>query len=115
MQEDGSDDVTAVSVLTGQVLIGPTCPVARPNPPPECADRPYQASISVQPPDGSQELLRFDTDDSGNFSVELSPGDYLLVPLTPPGRILPRGQPQLVSLDPGATSSVTLHFDSGLC
>jgi hypothetical protein len=104
----------AASVLTGQVLIGPTCPLARPNPPPGCADRPYQASISIQTPDGAQEVAQVDTDDQGVFSIDVSPGDYLVVPLTPPGNILPRGEPQLVSVAPGVTVTLVLHFDSGL-
>src|SRR5216683_870322 len=78
----GGADVVATSVLAGQVLIGPTCPLARPNPPPGCEDRPYQASISIQTPDGTQEVARIETDEQGLFSIELSPGDYLVVPLT---------------------------------
>src|SRR5437879_5762651 len=101
------------TVLTGQVLIGPTCPVARPNQP-GCGDRPYQATISVQTADGSQELARVDTDTEGVFSIELAADDYLLVPLTPQGSILPRGEPQLVSVAPDTTTTIVLRFDSGL-
>ena len=108
------DDQAETGTLQGQVLIGPVCPLARPNPPPGCEDQPYQATVSVQTPDGAQELCRFDTDEQGQFSIDLAAGDYLLVPVTPPGRILPRGQPQVVTVVAGQITLVELHFDSGL-
>jgi len=103
--DDGS------TVLEGQVLLGPTCPVVRPG---TCADRPYAATLAIKTPDGSQEIAQLTADAQGLFSIVLDPGTYLLVPLSPPGRRLPFAASQEVTLDPGTQTSITIHYDSGI-
>jgi hypothetical protein len=101
------------ATLAGEVLIGPTCPVVRLDRLAECQDQPDVATLSIQTSNGSQEVTQVTTDDQGRFSIELDAGTYLIVPLRPPGSILPRGIPQIVTLAPGF-SSVEVHYDSGI-
>jgi hypothetical protein len=116
---DGDDPSTGITsqigTLAGQVLIGPTCPgPVRVDRLGQCQDKPYAATLSIQTPDGTQELTQVSTDDQGQFSVDLDPGSYLVVPLTPPGQILPRGIPQTVDVMSGQTTTITVQFDSGI-
>jgi hypothetical protein len=114
--EGAGDDAAAPAraTLAGEVLIGPTCPVVRLDRVDQCQDRPYAATLSIQTSDSAQEVTQVTTDDQGHFSVELDPGTYQLVPLRPPGSILPRGIPQTVTLAPGVVSTVVVHYDSGI-
>jgi hypothetical protein len=105
---------SARATLAGEVLIGPTCPVVRLDRLDQCQDRPYAATLSIQTSDSTQEVTQVTTDDQGHFSVELDPGTYVIIPLRPPGSILPRGIPQTVTLPPGVVSSVAVHYDSGI-
>ena len=110
----GEAPVAGPVTLTGQVLIGPTCPVVRLDRLDQCQDRPYPARVSIQTADGTSEVTQVTTDDQGRFLIDLDPGTYLIVPLTLPGHILPRGIPQPVTLDPGVVSTVIVHYDSGI-
>lgn len=100
--------------LTGDVVIGPTCPVVRLDRLDQCQDRPYAATLSIQTADGTSQVTRVTTDDQGHFAVALEAGTYQVVPLTPPGSILPRGVPQTVTLVDGVTSSIVVQYDSGI-
>ena len=112
--EDTNDMSSNVAMLLGQVLIGPTCPVVRLDQPDQCQDRPYAATLSIRSVDGSQEIAQTTTDDQGQFSVELDPDTYLVVPLTPAGSILPRGIPQTVTLALGEPTNIVVRYDSGM-
>jgi len=117
---DGSDPAATdvqpdVAMLNGQVVVGPACPgPTRVTQPPQCQDQPYAATLSIQTPDGTQEVTQVTTDPQGQFSVQLDPGTFHIVPLTPSGSILPRGIPQDVTLAPGETLNITVQYDSGI-
>ncbi|MDP9483863.1 MAG: carboxypeptidase-like regulatory domain-containing protein [Chloroflexota bacterium] len=65
--------------VVGVAGAGPVCPVERPGDP-ACAPRPVAgAVIVVTRPDGS-EVARVTTAADGRFSLNLPPGDYVLVP-----------------------------------
>ncbi|HEV7663169.1 MAG TPA: hypothetical protein VGQ62_06510 [Chloroflexota bacterium] len=102
------------SFLVGQVLIGPICPVVRIGQGNQCADQPYAGTLSVRTTSGDQEVTQVLADAQGAFATELPPGTYEIVPLSPPGAILPRGIPQTVTLDAGQTTTVEVHYDSGI-
>jgi hypothetical protein len=97
------------SGIEGQTLIGPTCPVERPDS--SCADKPYHATIVVLNQNGT-EVKRFDTNADGLFRVELPPGTYTLAPQSP-GR-LPRAEMQTVQVTSGQFTSITITYDSGI-
>jgi hypothetical protein len=65
--------------VTGVATAGPVCPVERPGDS-ACAARPVGgAVIVVTRPDGT-EVARLTTAADGRFSLDLAPGDYILVP-----------------------------------
>jgi hypothetical protein len=96
--------------IEGTVLIGPTCPVEPLNDP-KCADRPYQASLKLLNPAGT-EVGRFTTDKDGAFRVGLEPGRYTIEAVRT--GVLPSFAPQTVDVTAGNYTKLTLLFDSGI-
>jgi len=64
--------------IRGNVFLGPTCPVERDPPDPQCAERPFAADFAVTTPDGSRVITTFSSDAAGAFSVALAPGSYII-------------------------------------
>ena len=104
--------VVVTSGIEGKITIGPTCPVERVPPDPNCADKPYQATIVVKTADEQQELSSFSSDQDGTFKVKLAPGTYMLVPENK--GIYPRGQSQKVVVKVNNFTQVNISFDSGI-
>jgi hypothetical protein len=92
-------------------MIGPTCggPVTIDST--ECADKPYQATITVLDANGLQ-VAQFQTDAEGRFQIGLAAGEYTLRPesATP----LPYAAEQVVTVVEGQFTQVTITYDSGL-
>ena len=57
-------------------MLGPTCPVERFPPDPNCAEKPYQTSLVITNVDATQTIKEFKTDATGHFKVEIKPGEY---------------------------------------
>ena len=69
-QEDGESRIASykkvessvpnngLSGITGLILLGPSCPVVRDPPNPQCADKLYVATVVVKSADGSSEVTR---------------------------------------------------------
>lgn len=110
----GLPDVgSGTSGVSGQVLLGPTCPgPSRVEDDPACADRPYRANVDVLR--SGQLVAHFSSDAAGEFRVGLRPGSYILVPLTPAGATLPHAARQGVEVQPDTFTPVVIHYDSGL-
>ncbi|MCR4325239.1 MAG: Gmad2 immunoglobulin-like domain-containing protein [Patescibacteria group bacterium] len=68
------------SGVTGRVLLGPTCPVMRDPPDPDCDDRPYQTTVQVVAVGNarSSPFATVETDKEGVYKVFLPPGEYVL-------------------------------------
>lgn len=99
------------SGITGKVLVGPMCPVMIEGQ--DCPDQPYQATITVNNPEG-RKIARFETDEQGNFTVPLEPGEYILHPETPQGAPLPRAEEQPFTVKPGEYTRLIVTYDSGI-
>ena len=97
------------SGIEGQVLIGPMCPVVQAGQ--ECPDQPYQATLTVKNRDGLQ-IVQFQTDEQGRFSVPLVPGEYILHPESPNGIPFPSDQSFIVGT--GRYTQLIVHYDSGI-
>jgi carboxypeptidase family protein len=103
--------------VSGVATAGPVCPVERPGDS-ACAPRPVAgAVIVVTRPDGT-EVARVATAADGRFSLNLPPGDYLLVPQPVNGMM---GTAQSVPFTVGPTdqpgaSPMQLHveYDTGI-
>jgi hypothetical protein len=103
-------DATAMSGITGLVLIGPMCPVMRVGEP--CPDHPFAATLIVRDSQG-RELCVVSSGEDGHFFVGLPPGSYELVPLMGPSD-LPAAASQWVTVAPGQYTEVTVSYDSGI-
>ena len=97
------------SGIEGQVLLGPMCPVVQQGQ--ECPDQPYQATLTVLSPYGVQ-VMQFQTDEQGRFSVPLVPGEYVLHPESPNG--IPYAGDQAFVVETGKYTQLIVHYDSGI-
>ncbi len=101
----------ATGTLKGSVSLGPTCPVMRNPPDPQCADKPYVTTVIVTTISG-KEVGRQKTDAGGNFSFSFLPGSYNVTATG--GTMLPRCETQAVTLTKGVTSTIALSCDTGI-
>jgi hypothetical protein len=73
------------SGIFGVATLGPTCPVEREPPDPQCTDRPYGGQLVAESADGGV-TGTFSTNAVGEFNVSLPAGEYSI--RTPePGRL----------------------------
>ena len=103
----------ASSGIEGRVVQSPTCPVETDPRKPECAPRPYQATIVVWNADHSAQVTKFTTDENGQFRVPLEQGDYEMepqgegrFPMPPPPFTVTVPSDQFVQLD--------IEYDTGI-
>lgn len=102
------------SGVRGTVLLGPTCPVERIPPDPNCADKPYQTTvqiIAVGSPKSSP-FATAKTDKEGRYEIMLPPGEYALQPVG--GSVMPRCETKNVTIKPNVILEVNLSCDTGI-
>ena len=99
------------SGITGKALIGPMCPVMIEGQ--DCPDQPYQATITINSLEGRQ-IVRFQTDEQGNFHIPVAPGEYILHPETPEGMPYPFADDQSFVVLPGEFTRIIVLYDSGI-
>jgi len=99
------------SGITGKVLVGPMCPAMLEGQ--ECPDQPYQATITVNSLEGIK-IVRFQTDEQGNFNIPLAPGEYILHPEKPEGVPFPYADEQRFAVIPGEFTRLIVLYDSGI-
>lgn len=99
------------SGITGRVSIGPTCPVERIPPDPQCADKPYAALLNISITDGTL-VTQVQAGSDGTFKVTLAPGEYVISQAG--GKIYPRLSPVNVTVKANQYTSVNLQLDSGI-
>ncbi len=98
------------SGIEGTVTIGPTCPVQNVNDS-NCADRPYKGLIHVMGANKAY-VTQFQANAQGNFKIELEPGTYTIDPQSPMDNVLPRANPQDVTVVSGTFTIVNIQYDS---
>lgn len=113
----GLTDNSGAGRIEGAVTIGPLCPVERIPPDPTCRPKPEmfaRVKVIVRRPDGAT-VREVDLDESGNYSVELEPGTYL-VGTNDHGFGLGVGeQPSVVvELAAGEAERVDIDIDTGI-
>jgi hypothetical protein len=100
--------------VSGQILLGPTCPVMKNPPDPACADKPYQASIQIidrNSPAGAPYKV-ISSDAQGNYTVTLPVGEYAFQPQG--GSVLPRCETREVTVTSGTNLKVDFSCDTGI-
>lgn len=100
------------SGIQGSINLGPTCPVQRVPPDPNCNDKPYQATIIVKTADGKKQITSFTSAADGSFKVNLNPGSYLLVPQN--AQVYPRAGSQTVTVTAKQYTQVNIAYDTGI-
>ena len=106
-----------LSGIRGTVVLGPTCPVMRNPPDPQCADKPYQTSISIFRAGDltSATVQAFASAESaadGTFQVSLPPGDYVLGAVG--GKVMPRCAQVPATVPATGYTEVTISCDTGI-
>lgn len=111
---DNTANTSGKSGITGTVLLGPTCPVMRDPPDPQCADKPYQTTVQVfyKNSGSASPFASLQTNKAGQFSFSLPPGEYILKALG--GNTLPRCADQDVTVRPNIMVSANISCDTGI-
>lgn len=95
-------------------MLGPTCPVERNPPDPQCADRAYQGNFVLTTLDGTRVIKTFSSDANGKFTFPVSSGAYL-IRSAPSSSAYPRcsstGTIQVVD---GAYATAAISCDTGI-
>ncbi|TMD04922.1 MAG: carboxypeptidase regulatory-like domain-containing protein [Chloroflexi bacterium] len=78
-----------------------------------CPYRPFAGEVSVRDGSGS-EVADVHADAAGHFRVDLAPGTYQPVPVSPHPGMSPFGKSQTVPVVAGLYSQVTIAYDSGI-
>ncbi|NOY57228.1 MAG: carboxypeptidase regulatory-like domain-containing protein [Actinobacteria bacterium] len=102
---------TVTFSVQGHVHAGPTCPVMREPPDPDCADRPVVgAELLVWGP-ADNEVARTRTDGQGRFSLDLPAGTYTLVPQPVEGLLGTASEQQFTVPE---TEPLDVAYDTGI-
>ena len=100
---------TSGTGIRGLVTIGPTCPVENAESP--CPPRPFDGTVRATGTGG--EVAEARTDSEGRFVLDLKPGTYTVIPVTPTPPF-PSASPVTVVVTAGGYTRVTLQMDSGI-
>ena len=104
----------ALSFITGVVLLGPTCPVVRNPPDPQCADKPFQTNLVLTTVGGTKIIKTFSSKASGKFTVQVPPGTYEIHPAAN-SPMLPRcNVVDNILVHYGLPTNVTVSCDTGI-
>ncbi len=98
--------------IHGKVSFGPTCPVQRIPPDPNCADKPY-ANKEVTATSATGQKYKAPTDATGSFSINLPIGTYTVSVAS--GNVLPRcSEQQSVVVTSGKFTYAGISCDTGI-
>ena len=100
---------SSTGTLTGRVTAGPTCPVERIGHP--CPPESVSATVQAQTSHGHV-VASTHTDTDGRYRLQLRPGTYTLVAVTP--KPLPRCTPAKVTVIAAHTTTAAISCDTGI-
>lgn len=102
----------SAGIVHGNVILGPTCPVERIPPDPACAPKPYVTRIDIRYLITGAPYQSIATDSSGNFTLLLAPGAYVLSAQN--GKTYPRCTEVPVNVVKGTAQNITMYCDTGI-
>lgn len=104
-------------ILSGQITVGPNCPVETEGeacPPPAGTYEGILVMVHARLPRGERLVATVRADDAGRFALSLPAGSYRValthsigIPGAPPAV-------QEARVEPGATTELTFHVDTGI-
>ena len=100
------------SGVKGTVSLGPTCPVMRDPPDPQCSDKPYETTIQVYRTGSGLVFATGKSDANGAFEISLSPGTYTIA--ASGGTVLPRCSPAEAVVGQSGYVTVNISCDTGI-
>ncbi len=98
--------------ISGTVTLSPTCPVERIPPDPSCAPKPYATAIDIMASGSTKILKTIQSDASGAFKVNLTPGSYVLQ--AHGGNTLPRCLAVSVVVKSNQYNNTNISCDTGI-
>lgn len=101
------------SGIKGTVTLGPTCPVERIPPDPQCAPKPYEAQFVLTTENTNQIVQQFSSDSLGKFTLVVPAGKYVISP-APGAKMLPRCSSQTVTVKQDVYTDVAISCDTGI-
>lgn len=102
------------SGIEGVVMAGPTCPVERTPPDPQCADKPIQTKVTIVRGNNATSVVAVLTSDAqGKFTISLPPGAYT-VESGPYGVPYPRCADVQVTVSATGYTKVAISCDTGI-
>ena len=113
LREEG-DDLPDATGVRGTVTAGPTCPVERDPPDPDCAARPVAGAVLVFTDAQGAEVARTTSAADGTFTVELAPGAYRLT-AEPVEGLMGTPEPMDVEVEAGQPiAELQVSYDTGI-
>lgn len=104
---------TGQSGVEGKILLGPICPVMQNPPQPQCDPKPFQGDFALTNSDGSKVIKTFSSDATGQFRVDVAPGEYAIRDTSP--NVYPScGKVGVVPVEPKKYTKVTVLCDTGI-
>jgi hypothetical protein len=98
--------------ITGTVMLGPTCPVERNPPDPQCADKKYSTLVAIfKASDPVHAVVLTRSDAAGNFSASLPPGSYVV---GAGESNLPRCSHENATVTANKTTNISVFCDTGI-
>jgi hypothetical protein len=104
---------SSMGVLGGKVTVGPICPVERAETPCSVPPEAYTSrQVVVYSSDGKTEIARQNFDETGNYTINLPPGNYI-VKTWQPGA-LGAGVAHNITIRSGEITELNLDIDTGI-
>ena len=98
--------------IQGTVMAGPTCPVERNPPDPQCADRPLQTLVAIyRASDPVHAVVLTRSDAAGKFSASLPPGEYIV---GAGEGMLPRCNSTPATVESSGYTTIAVSCDTGI-
>ena len=112
-QSEQTISKTVSSGISGIVLLGPTCPVVKDPPDPECADKPYATNLVITTSDQARVMTEFTSDINGKFNVPLVPGEYAIRSAAA-ANILPYCSHDVLKVETNRFTDIIVSCDTGI-
>ena len=98
--------------IHGTVTLGPTCPVEKVGEPP-CVT-PYAATLVITSAEDDSVVARVSSGPDGAFSVDVPPGDYVIIPAARQQSVADSATPVDVTVEAGAYTEIEVSYDTGI-
>ncbi|HYF13264.1 MAG TPA: hypothetical protein VD928_03135, partial [Candidatus Paceibacterota bacterium] len=100
------------SGVRGVLMAGPTCPVERDPPDPNCADRPLETIVAIyRASDTARAHVVTRSNAQGEFEASLAPGEYVIVAGQSP---FPQCNETNVTVTPNSFLRIEISCDTGI-